>query len=226
MRIVILASGTGTLLHSVMDNIDPTRVDIAAVGSDRECEALNRAQQAGLATFLVGYVPGSTDRAAWNDQFASVISRYQPDLIVCAGFMRILGTTVVNAFPGMIINTHPALLPSFPGAHGVRDALNYGVKVTGTTVHVVDAGVDSGPILAQRPVVVDPQDTEASLHEKIKKVERVLLVDVIHDIADGNIETTQRAPGNTIPTGQEQRQCGTDKAGNAHTAQGGAGVKP
>ena len=183
MKIVVLASGTGTLLQSVIDNVDPTQVEIVAVGSDRPCEALHRAARANLATFCVDYTPGQTDRARWNSQLAETIANYQPDLVVSAGFMRILGPEVVQAFAGKIINTHPALLPAFPGAHGVRDALDYGVKVTGSTVHVVDTGVDTGPIIAQHPVSVELDDDESSLHEKIKKVERQLLVEVLHSIA-------------------------------------------
>lgn len=188
MKIVILASGTGTLLQSVIDHVDRELVDIVAVGSDRPCEAVERAKRAQLPTFLVEYVPGQTDRQQWNADLVEALRSYQPDVVVSAGFMRILGEAVVDAFPGRIINTHPALLPAFPGAHGVRDALNYGVKVTGSTVHVVDAGVDTGPIIAQEPVVVDANDTEDSLHEKIKKVERQLLVEVLHSIAVKGIE--------------------------------------
>ena len=188
MKIVILASGTGTLLQSVIDHVDRELVDIVAVGSDRPCEAVERAKRAQLPTFLVEYVPGKTDRQQWNADLVEALRSYQPDVVVSAGFMRILGEAVVDAFPGRIINTHPALLPAFPGAHGVRDALNYGVKVTGSTVHVVDAGVDTGPIIAQEPVVVDANDTEDSLHEKIKKVERQLLVEVLHSIAVKGIE--------------------------------------
>jgi phosphoribosylglycinamide formyltransferase 1 len=105
---------------------------------------------------------------------------------VCAGFMRILGAEIVDAFPGRIVNTHPALLPSFPGAHGVRDALSYGVKVTGCTVHLIDHGVDTGPILAQRAVEIRPDDDEASLHERIKTVERELLVQTLAGLVGGN----------------------------------------
>lgn len=189
MKIVILASGTGTLLQSVIDNVNRSVVDIAAVGSDRECESLARAERAGVPTFRVDYTPGTTDRQAWNGQLARTIASYEPDVVVSAGFMRILGEEVVDAFPGRIINTHPALLPSFPGAHGVRDALAYGVKVTGSTVHFVDAGVDTGQIIAQKPVVVELNDTEDSLHEKIKKVERQLLVEVLHDFAENGPHT-------------------------------------
>ncbi|KAB1504132.1 phosphoribosylglycinamide formyltransferase [Corynebacterium sp. 320] len=192
MKIVLLASGTGTLLQSVIDHVDRSKVHILAVGSDRDCEALSRAQRADIPTFTVEYTPGETDREQWNVALAEQIASYEPDIVVSAGFMRILGKTVVDAFAGQIINTHPALLPAFPGAHGVRDALDYGVKVTGTTVHVVDSGVDTGPIIAQQAVVVEPSDTEATLHERIKVAERQLLIDVLHAISDNGLSINGR----------------------------------
>lgn len=182
MKIVILASGTGTLLQSVIDHTDES-VEIVAVGADRGCEALERAEVAGVETFRVDYTPGSTDRAAWNAELGRKIAEYDPDYLVSAGFMRIIGPEVVQLYAGRIINTHPALLPAFPGAHAVEDAINYGVRVTGSTVHVVDSGVDTGPIVAQRAVEVGPEDTADVLHERIKSVERALLVDVLHGIA-------------------------------------------
>ena len=144
MKIVVLASGSGTLLQSVIDNVDPELVNIAAVGADRECEALQRAERAGIMPFRVDYAPGRTDRGQWNADLTAKIDEYAPDLVVSAGFMRIIGEETVRHFEGKIINTHPALLPAFPGAHAVEDALNYGVCVTGSTVHVVDSGVDTG----------------------------------------------------------------------------------
>ncbi|WP_282939931.1 phosphoribosylglycinamide formyltransferase [Corynebacterium auriscanis] len=183
MRIVMLASGSGTLLQSVIDNVEPDLVDIAAVGADRECEALQRANRAGIDTFLVNYEPGNTDRGQWDAELTKRIQEYAPDLVVSAGFMRIIGKETVAHFAGKIINTHPALLPAFPGAHAVEDALNYGVRVTGSTVHVVDSGVDTGPIIAQHAVSVHDDDSVETLHENIKKVERELLVDVLHNIA-------------------------------------------
>lgn len=183
MKIVLLASGSGTLLQSVLDNFDRGLVEIAAVGADRECEALQRAERAGVETFRVDYEPGNTDRGQWNADLTAKIDEYDPDLVVSAGFMRIIGEDTVRHFDGKIINTHPALLPAFPGAHAVEDALNYGVRVTGSTVHVVDSGVDTGPIIAQQAVEVRDEDTVETLHENIKKVERQLLVDVLHRIA-------------------------------------------
>src|SRR6476661_8296011 len=154
--VVVLVSGSGTLLQALVDaSADPDYgVRIAAVGADRPCTGLERAERAAAAG---------------------------PRFVVTAGFMRILGRATLGAQP--VVNTHPALLPSFPGAHGVRDALAYGVKVTGTTCHVVDAGVDTGPIIEQRVVAVEDDDTEDSLHERIKVQERELLVDVVSRLA-------------------------------------------
>lgn len=188
-RIVVLASGTGSLLQALIDS--PVRDHIVAVGSDvPDAQALDRARHAAIPTFEV---PVVGDRAAWNARLADNLSNFAPDLIVCAGFMRIIGPEVIDAYRGRIINSHPALLPSFPGAHAVSDALSYGVKVTGCTVHVVDAGVDTGPILAQQPVSVMDDDDEKSLHERIKQIERVLLVDVVETIVDRGITVKGRA---------------------------------
>ena len=184
-RLVVLASGSGTLLQALLDACDAGTipVEVAAVGSDVPgCQALARAQAMGVATFeLAPSAFGS--RHEWNRAMAVEVASWQPDLVVSAGFMRILGPEFVDAFPGRIINTHPALLPSFPGAHAVRDALAHGVKVTGCTVHVIDHGVDTGPILAQRAVDVRPDDDEASLHERIKVQERILLVETLDTLA-------------------------------------------
>ena len=189
-RIVILASGSGTLLQSI---IDATRagellVDITAVGSDvPDAYALQRAREADIDTFVLP-VSDFSDRSAWNDALLVRLRADDPEWIVSAGFMRVLGPQVVDAFAGRILNTHPALLPAFPGAHGVRDALAYGVKVTGCTVHVVDRGVDTGPILAQQAVEVLPDDDEDSLHERIKTVERMMLVRTLASLTGGNSE--------------------------------------
>ena len=176
--IVVLASGAGTLLQALIDS--HIRSHIVAVGSDVvNALALDRARTAGIETFSL---PVGSDRAAWNRELVSTLASYETDVVVCAGFMRILGSEVVDSYRGRIINSHPALLPAFPGAHAVQDALAYGVKVTGCTVHIVDDGVDTGPILAQQPISVLDGDDEATLHERIKQVERTLLVDVVEQI--------------------------------------------
>lgn len=187
-RIVVLASGSGTLLQSVLDAAAAGRLDaeVVAVGTDVPgVMAVARAKQAGIPVF-VERPADHPDRRSWDDALLVRLSALDPDWVVSAGFMRILGPAVVDAFPGRIINTHPALLPAFAGAHGVRDALRYGVKVTGCTVHVVDHGVDTGPILAQRAVDVLPGDDEGSLHERIKEVERTLLVDTLAQLIGEN----------------------------------------
>ena len=185
----MLASGTGSLLQSLIDS--SVRSHIAAVGSDvPHAPVLTRAESAGIETFVV---PVGSDRVAWNGDLASVLAGYEPDLVVCAGFMRIIGAQVIEALAGWIINSHPALLPAFPGAHAVADALAYGAKVTGCTVHIVDAGVDTGPIIAQQPVIVGDDDDETSLHERIKEVERVLLVDVVEKIVERGLTVNERS---------------------------------
>lgn len=183
-RLVVLASGSGTLLQALIDasaqGTLPARV--VAVGSDVPgCLALQRAAAAGIETFACA--PREfADRGAWDLAMRDALLAFRPTLVVSAGFMRILGADVVDAFAGRIVNAHPALLPSFPGAHPVREALAHGVKVTGCTVHVVDRGVDTGPILAQRAVEVRPGDDEASLHERIKHEERLLLVQTVNSL--------------------------------------------
>ncbi|ABS05459.1 phosphoribosylglycinamide formyltransferase-1 [Kineococcus radiotolerans] len=181
-RVVVLASGSGSTLQALLDAADPAW-RVVAVGSDKPAvTALDRAAAAGVETFTVS-PRDFADRPAWDTALAAEIARREPDLVVLAGFMRILGAPVVEAFGGRLVNTHPALLPSFPGAHGVRDALAHGVKVTGCTVHLVDAGVDTGPILDQVAVRVLDDDDEATLHERIKTHERALLVDVVGRLA-------------------------------------------
>ena len=179
-RILVLASGSGSLLQSLLDS--PAGSYVVAVGSDNaDAYALQRASEAGIAAFTVS--PDDFDtRAAWNAGLLAAIRAVDPDLIVSAGFMRIIGADIVEAYRGRIINTHPALLPAFPGAHGVRDAMAYGAKVTGCTVHFVDEGVDTGGIIAQIAVAIEPDDTEESLHERIKIHERRLLVDVVSQL--------------------------------------------
>lgn len=193
LRIVVLASGLGSLLQSMLEMLDAEKVQIVAVGSDKDCPALKRAQDFDIPTFQVPFdAEAKKDREGWDVRVLEAVNSFSPDIVVSAGFMRILGPTFVAAYSNRIINTHPALLPSFPGARAVPDALDYGVKVTGTTVHIVDNGVDTGPILAQQPVAVEDDDTVETLHERIKVVERRLLVDVLHSIADHGIERDGR----------------------------------
>lgn len=188
-RVVVLASGSGTILQALLDS--SLRKRIAAVGSDvAGCGALERADQADIATFVRAI---GDDREAWDADLRSDLAAFSPDWVISAGFMRIIGPQVLGEFPGRIVNTHPSLLPAFPGAHAVRDALAYGVQVSGCTVHVVDAGVDTGPILAQQPVFVEPDDTEDSLHERIKEVERVLLIDVVERLIEQRITIEGRS---------------------------------
>lgn len=191
-RLVVLASGTGSLLNSLLDAAQgdyPARV--VAVGVDRDCRATQIAAEAEIPAFAVRVGEHPT-RDDWDAAITEATAAHNPDLVVSAGFMRILGPQFLSRFNGRILNTHPALLPAFPGAHGVRDALAYGVKVTGCTVHLVDAGVDTGPILAQQPVEVRDGDDEQTLHERIKVVERQLLVDVVAAIATRGVTVTER----------------------------------
>ncbi|GAA1541826.1 phosphoribosylglycinamide formyltransferase [Actinomadura kijaniata] len=184
-RLVVLVSGAGTNLQALLDACaDPAYgAQVVAVGADRDGIAgLERAERAGLPTF-VARVPDFATREEWDAALADAVAEHAPDLVVSAGFMKILGPRFLARFGGRTVNTHPALLPSFPGAHAVRDALAYGVKVTGCTVHFVDEGVDTGPVIAQETVRVGWHDDEDSLHEKIKQVERRLLVDVVGRLA-------------------------------------------
>ncbi len=186
-RLVVLASGTGSLLKSLLNaavNDYPARV--VAVGADRDCPAVAIARAASLPTFTVE-LPDHPDRDAWDAALTRATAAHSPDLVVSAGFMKILGPQYLAAFGGRVVNTHPALLPAFPGAHGVAAALAYGVKVTGCTVHLVDAGTDTGPILAQHAIPVLDGDDEDTLHERIKVAERQLLVDVVAALATGGV---------------------------------------
>lgn len=186
-RLVVLISGSGTLLQALLDACAAPAygAQVVAVGADRDGIAgLDRAAAHGVPTFVHPCAKGS-DRAAWDAELTELVAGYEPDLVVSAGFMKLLGPAFLNRFGGRVINTHPALLPSFPGMHGPRDALAYGVKVTGASVFLVDSGVDTGVILAQDTVPVLDDDTVDSLHERIKVVERRLLVDTTHRLAAG-----------------------------------------
>lgn len=187
LRVVVLVSGSGTLLQSLIDATgDPSYgVEVVAVGSDRtNAYGLVRAQEAGIEHFALPYRKGD-DRAAWDTELTERVAAHRPDLVVSAGFMKLVGETFLARFAGRMVNTHPALLPAFPGMHGVRDALAYGVKVTGASLFVVDAGVDSGRIIDQRTVRVHDDDTEESLHERIKIEEREMLVEYLRRRAAG-----------------------------------------
>lgn len=184
-RLVVLVSGSGTNLQALLDAMaDPNYgAVVVAVGADRaEIGGLERAQRAGVRTFVCR-VRDFTDRAAWDRALTEAVLAHQPDLVISAGFMKIVGKAFLDRFAGRLVNTHPALLPSFPGTRAVRDALDHGAKVTGCTVHLVDEGVDTGPIIAQRPVEIRDPDTEEALHERIKTVERATLVDVVGRLA-------------------------------------------
>jgi phosphoribosylglycinamide formyltransferase-1 len=194
-RLVVLVSGAGTNLQALLEACaDPAYgAQVVAVGADRDgTGGIARAERAGLPTFTCR-IPDFPDRAAWDEALTAAVAGYDPDLVVSAGFMKILGPVFLSRFGGRTVNTHPALLPAFPGTHAVRDALEYGVKLTGCTVHFVDEGVDTGPVIAQEAVPVRWHDDEDSLHERIKQVERRLVVDVVGRLArDGWTEKGRR----------------------------------
>jgi len=188
VRLVVLISGGGSNLRALLDASDdaefPARV--VAIGADRDAEGLAHAEEFGIPSFVVPF--GAFDsRDAWGDELLDQLRQWEADLVILSGFMRLLPPRVVEALSPALLNTHPAYLPEFPGAHAVRDALAAGVTETGASVIVVDNGVDTGPVVAQRRVAVLPGDTEARLHDRIKVVERQLLVDVVLDVANGRI---------------------------------------
>ena len=177
LRIVLLASGTGTLAQAIFDA--HLNLEILALISDKESESLKRAERAGVKAI---YIPMKGSREEWNQRLISEVESLNPDLVVSVGFMRILGRNFIEKF--RTINTHPALLPNFPGAHAVKDALEAGVSETGATVHWVDEGVDTGAVIEQRSVAVEPFDSEESLHERIKIKERELIVETLQKFID------------------------------------------
>jgi phosphoribosylglycinamide formyltransferase-1 len=183
VRLVVLVSGTGTNLQALLDASDDAAygAEVVAVGADRDgIEALARAERAGIPTF-VRRVADYLTREDWDRALAEAVGEHDPDLVVSAGFMKLVGPVFLERFP--MVNTHPALCPSFPGMHGPADALAYGVKVTGATLFLVDDGVDTGPILAQVAVPVEDDDSVESLHERIKVHERAMLVDTVGRMA-------------------------------------------
>jgi phosphoribosylglycinamide formyltransferase-1 len=186
-RVVVLVSGAGTTLQALLEaSVDPEYgAQVVAVLADRPGTAgMQRARAVDVPTQVVRFEDYPA-RGDWDVALAAAVAAYGPDLVVCAGFMRILGREFLQRVGCSVVNTHPALLPSFAGAHGVRDALAYGVKVTGATVHFVDAGIDTGPVIAQAPVAVEDDDDVALLHGRIQAVERPLLVETVGRLARG-----------------------------------------
>ena len=189
LSLVVLISGGGSnlraLLEAAQDAEFPAR--IVAVGADRDADGFEHAEEFGIPTFSA-VLSNYPTREAWGEALLEQIQVWKPDLVVLSGFMKLLPPAVVSALSPNLINTHPAYLPEFPGAHGVRDAIEAGVTQSGASVIVVDNGVDSGPIIAQQRVAVLPGDTEHTLHDRIKVVERELLVQAVLDIANGHID--------------------------------------
>ena len=193
-RLVVLVSGSGTNLQALLDaTADPAYgARVVAVGADRDgIEGLARAERSGVPTF-VERLGDHPDREAWDAALTARVAAHEPDLVVLAGFMKLTGPHFLARFGGRTLNTHPALSPSFPGMHGPRDALEYGVKVTGATLFVVDAGVDTGPIVAQVAVPVLPDDDVETLHERIKTSERRMLVEHVGELARRGFTLTDR----------------------------------
>jgi phosphoribosylglycinamide formyltransferase-1 len=193
-RLVVLVSGAGTNLQALLDaTTDPSYgAEVVAVGADRDgIEGLLRAEKADVATFVckVGDHPARED---WDRALRDAVAGYEPDLVVLAGFMKLVGPAFLESFAGRVVNTHPALCPAFPGTTGPADALAYGVKVTGATLFVVDEGVDTGPIIAQSVVPVEDDDDAASLHERIKVAERQMLVETVGRLAREGFSITDR----------------------------------
>ena len=192
MSVVVLISGGGSNLKALLTATEDASylINIVAVGADNPADGLAHAEKYGIPTFVVP--PSSfANREDWAAELLANVKSYNPDLIVLAGFMRILPASFVSAVAPKMINTHPSLLPLFPGAHGVHDAMVAGATETGVTIHIVDEGVDTGPHLAQAKVAILPEDSEESLHERIKVVERELLVKVVRDIAENKISLTR-----------------------------------
>jgi phosphoribosylglycinamide formyltransferase 1 len=201
-RLVVLVSGAGTNLQALIDACAEASYGAAvvAVGADRTgIEGLARAHRAGVPTFT-HQLADHPDRAAWDRALAESCARYRPDLVISAGFMKLVGQEFLGRFAGRFVNTHPSLLPAFTGMHAVRDALGYGVKVTGCTVFLVDAGTDTGPVIAQAAVRVGEDDDVVSLHERIKVTERALLVDTVGRMVRGGWSVR----GRTVLVGRQE----------------------
>jgi phosphoribosylglycinamide formyltransferase-1 len=194
LSIVVLISGSGSNLKALLEACDnplfPAK--ILAVGADNPAAGLAHAEQFGVPTFVVE--PGLFEsRGEWSEMLLENVRYHNPDLVVLAGFMKVLPENFVAALSPNLINMHPSLLPAFPGAHAVRDALAAGANTTGATIHIVDAGVDTGPVLAQREVAIAAGVSETELHEQIKAVERTLIVEVVAEIAEGKLNLSERA---------------------------------
>lgn len=189
LKVVVLISGGGSNLKALLDAAADSAypAQIVAVGSDTDASGLDYAREAGIPAFIVR-PRDYEDRAAWGEAFATGIRKYAPDLVVSAGLMRVLPADFVREFSPRLINTHPALLPLYPGAHAVRDALAAGATETGVTVHIIDEGVDTGPVLRSRSLTILEGESEEDLHERIKQIERPLLVDTVRDIATGDLQ--------------------------------------
>ncbi len=194
LRLVVLISGGGSNLRAVLDATQEPGfpAQVIAVGADREASGLAHAEHYGIPTFVVPF-RGFESREAWGDALLAKLQEFDADLVILSGLMRLVPPQVVEAYSPALINTHPAYLPEFPGAHGVRDALAAGVDQTGASVIIVDNGVDSGPILHQRRIPIEPGDTEDTLHDRIKPVERELLIRTVREIADGTIDLKEYA---------------------------------
>jgi len=194
LSIVVLISGSGSNLRALLEACDnplfPAK--ILAVGADNPAAGLAHAEEFGVPTFVVE--PGLFEsREKWSEVLLANIQYHNPDLVVLAGFMKVLPAGFVAALSPNIINMHPSLLPAFPGAHAVRDALSAGANTTGATMHIVDSGVDTGPVLAQREIAIPAGVSESELHEQIKTIERSLIVEVVSEIAAGKLNLSERA---------------------------------
>ncbi|GAA1962438.1 phosphoribosylglycinamide formyltransferase [Agromyces allii] len=194
LKLVVLISGTGSNLRSLLeasrDAEFPARV--VAIGADRDADGLALGEEFGIPTFTVPFT-AFPDRDAWGAELIEQVRLWEPDLVILSGLMRLVPPAVVDAFSPALINTHPAYLPEFPGAHGVRDALAAGVDQTGASLIVVDNSVDGGPIIAQERIPVLPGDTESSLHDRIKPVERRLMIQAVLDIANSHLDLKELA---------------------------------
>lgn len=194
LKLVVLISGTGSNLRALLEASEdaafPARV--VAIGADRQADGLVLGEEFGVPAFTVPFT-AYPDRDAWGEALIEQIRQWEPDLVILSGLMRLVPPSVVDAFSPYLLNTHPAYLPEFPGAHGVRDALAAGVGQTGASLIVVDNSVDGGPIIAQERIPVEPGDTESTLHDRIKPVERRLLIQTVLDIANSHLDLKELA---------------------------------